>query len=198
MSRKLATGVTTALAMMACCQTAWAHPGHFGHEFGDGALHPLFGLDHLLAMVAVGLLAARLGGAATWQVPAAFLGTMLAGGILGALGFPVPAAEYAIGLSVLVLGLLVALGRTVSPKWAMLLVALFALFHGHAHAAEMAAEGSFGGYAAGFLLSTAMLHATGIVLALGLSRLVDPRAVRLCGAAISAASLLILVPMISG
>ncbi|MGD9644085.1 MAG: HupE/UreJ family protein [Pirellulales bacterium] len=198
MSRKLATGVAAAVALLVYAQPASAHPGHFGHEFGDGALHPLFGLDHLLAMVAVGLLAARLGGAAIWQVPAAFLATMLAGGILGALGVPVPAAEYAIGISVLVLGLLVALGRTVSPKWAVLLVAAFALFHGHAHAAEMAAEGTFGAYASGFLLSTAMLHATGIVLALGLSRLVDPRAVRLCGAAISAASLMILVPMLTG
>ncbi|MBX9787744.1 MAG: HupE/UreJ family protein [Pirellulales bacterium] len=198
MSRKLATGFHAALVLLVAAQTASAHPGHFGHEFGDGALHPLFGLDHLLAMVAVGLLAARLGGAAIWQVPATFLGTMFAGGILGALGMPVPAAEYVIALSVLVLGLLVALGRTVSPKRAMLLVGAFALFHGHAHAAEMAAQGSFGGYATGFLLSTAMLHATGIGLALGLSRLVDPRAVRLCGAAISAASLLILVPMISG
>lgn len=198
MSRKLATGFHTALVLLVAAQPASAHPGHFGHEFGDGALHPLFGLDHLLAMVAVGLLAARLGGAAIWQVPATFLGTMLAGGILGALGLPVPAAEYAIALSVLVLGLLVALGRTVSPQWAMLLVGAFALFHGHAHAAELAGEGSFGGYASGFLLSTAMLHATGIMLALSLTRLVDPRAVRLCGAAISAASLLILVPMISG
>ncbi len=198
MSRRLAPGAAMALALLACSQTAWGHPGHFGHEFGDGFRHPLFGLDHLLAMVAVGLLAARLGGAAIWQVPAAFLGTMLAGGVLGALGVPVPAAEYAIGLSVLVLGLLVALGRTVSPKWAMLLVGAFALFHGHAHAAEMAAEGSFGGYATGFLLSTAALHAAGILLALGLSRLVDPRAVRLCGAAISVASLMILVPMFGG
>jgi urease accessory protein len=168
-----------------------AHPGHLGHGFADGALHPLAGLDHLLAMVAVGLLAARLGGRAVWMLPGGFMTAMLAGGLLGSIGAPLPAVEFGIGASVLVLGLMVALRSLLPLVASLVLVAVFAVFHGHAHAAEMAAEGSFGLYAAGFLVSTALLHASGVVGALLVTRHWTATAVRLGGAAISVASLAI-------
>ncbi|MBX7071753.1 MAG: HupE/UreJ family protein [Pirellulales bacterium] len=193
MSRKLGLVALTTAVVVSWSQTVLAHPGHPGHSFSDGALHPLNGLDHLLAMVAVGLLAVRLGGRAIWALPVTFMGAMLAGGLLASVGMPLPGVEYGIGGSVLVFGLLVA-SRRVMPLFAScVLVGLFAMFHGHAHAAEMAAEGTFGMYAAGFLLSTATLHAAGIVGALALAKGWRSDAVRVCGAAISAASLMILL-----
>lgn len=169
---------------------AWAHPGHAGHEFVDGWMHPLAGLDHLLAMVAVGLLAVRLGGAALWAMPVAFLGAMLAGGVAAAAGMILPGVEYGIMASVLVLGLLVAATRIAPLAVGAALVALFAFFHGYAHAAEMVSGGSLGTYALGFLLATAMLHASGIVVGLLVCRLMSVGTLRIAGGAICAAGAL--------
>jgi urease accessory protein len=184
------------LFLMAMAQPALAHPGHAGHELADGWWHPLAGADHLLAMVAVGLLGVRLGGRGLWLMPAAFLGSMLAGGLLASAGVPFPGVEWGIMASVLVLGLLVAATSAV-PLWiGALLVGLFAACHGNAHAAEMVAGGSFGSYAAGFLLATATLHAAGIVVGMLLARQIDIRALRWSGAAIAAASLLIVLGLV--
>lgn len=188
----LALPVVGLLFLLAMAQPALAHPGHAGHEFVDGWWHPLLGADHLLAMVAVGLLAVRLGGPGLWLMPASFLASMLAGGLLASVGVPLPGIEWGIMASVLVLGLLVAATRAV-PLWiGALLVGLFAAFHGYAHAAEMVAGGSLGSYAAGFLLATATLHASGIAVGMLMARQINISAVRWSGAAIAAASLLIL------
>lgn len=196
MNRRALPVFLASLVLIALPGMAQAHPGHPGHEFNEGLLHPLTGLDHLLAMVAVGLLAVRIGGRGLWLMPAAFLGSMLAGGLAAALGMPLPGVEYGIMASVLVLGLLVAWTR-VAPLWVgAALVASFAFFHGHAHAAEMVAGGSLAPYAIGFLLSTALLHASGIAAGMALGKWISVRTVQWAGAAISAAGLLMLVDVL--
>jgi urease accessory protein len=144
---------------------AWAHPGHVA-----GFLHPFTGLDHLLAMVSVGLWAAQLGGRWRWAVPLAFVGSMALGGALGFAGLHLHFVEPMIAASVLVLGLAVSL--RVQLRWpALALVGTFALFHGVAHASEMPADASTAIYALGFVSATALLHAAGVALgSLPLSR----------------------------
>jgi len=184
-------GWLASLLVIGWAQTAHAHPGHGGHDFYDGFTHPLFGLDHLLAMVAVGLLAVRMGGRALWIMPAAFLGSMLLGGLAAAWGMPLPGVEHGIVLSVLVLGILIAATKVVPLTVGAVLVGLFAACHGHAHAAEMASGGSLNQYAAGFLIATALLHATGIGAGLLAAKLLDTQAVRFTGGAIAAAGALL-------
>ncbi len=151
--------------------TAFAHVG-LGHVAGftHGFLHPFSGLDHIIAMVAVGLYAAHLGGRNLWLVPSAFVGTMIVGGALGYLGVPLPLVERGIGVSVVIMSLAVAAGVNLPTGAAMALVSLFALFHGHAHGSEGTALASFLPYAAGFVMATASLHFVGIGLGLGLDR----------------------------
>jgi urease accessory protein len=144
---------------------ASAHPDigsatGFAHGFG----HPISGLDHMLAMAMVGLLAYELGGRAIWLVPATFVLVMAGGGALGMAGMTVPFVEVGIALSVVVLGAIVALGVRPSTAVAMGIVGLFAIFHGHAHGTEMPEDAGGMAYAAGFMLATAALHATGIAL----------------------------------
>ena len=119
---------------------AFAHVGQ-GHVAGfvQGISHPLSGLDHIIAMVAVGLYASHLGGRNLWLMPSAFIATMIFGGILGYSGFPLPLVEGGIGLSVVVMSLAVAAGVNLPTIAAMALVSLFAVFHGHAHGSEGAA-----------------------------------------------------------
>jgi urease accessory protein len=138
----------------------------FSHGFG----HPFSGLDHILAMVAVGLFAARLGGQSFWLVPAAFVAMMAVGGTLGISVFDVPFVELGIAASVIVLGLAVALQLNLPTIAAMALVGFFAVFHGHAHGSEMPSAASGLTYALGFMLATAMLHAVGIGIGLGTGR----------------------------
>ena len=114
-------------------------------------MHPLGGLDHVLAMVAVGLYAALLGGRALWLVPGTFVAVMALGGALGMAGYALPYTEIGIALSVIVLGLAVALRISLPTLAAMALAGLFAIFHGHAHGAEMPQDLSGYEYAAGFL-----------------------------------------------
>lgn len=143
--------------------TAFAHTGDHGATgFIGGLVHPFMGLDHLLAMIAVGLWAAQQGGRARWAVPAAFVGAMALGASLAATGWVVPHVESGIALSVLVLGLLVATRHAASLLAGMSLVAVFALFHGTAHGLEMPLTGSPMLYALGFLLSTLALHGVGV------------------------------------
>ncbi len=147
--------------------------------FSHGFVHPFGGVDHLLAMIAVGLFAAHLCGRALWLVPGAFVAMMAAGGALGAAGVGVPHVETGIALSVLVLGAAIAFGLSVPTAVAMVLVGFFAIFHGHAHGAEMPAAASGLAYGAGFVLATAALHATGVALGLGLGRMKGAPALRL-------------------
>lgn len=127
-----------------------------------GLLHPVLGFDHLLAMVAVGLLSVQIGGRAVWTVPAAFVLVMAAGGLLGMQGVALPEVEGGIALSVFALGLVIAIGAA-PPVWlAMVFVGFFALFHGHAHGAEIPRLADPAAYVGGFMLATAMLHLTGV------------------------------------
>ncbi len=143
---------------------AFAHPGHEGPGLAAGFLHPLGGVDHIIAMVAVGLLAARLGGRALWLVPASFVGTMTVAGL------GLPYVETGIALSVVVLGAVAAFGVAMPVAAAMGLVAFFAVFHGYAHGAEMPETASGLAYGAGFVAATALLHGVGIGLGLMIGR----------------------------
>jgi urease accessory protein len=150
---------------------ALAHSGGDAHDFMHGFAHPFGGLDHVLAMITVGLFAYQLGGRALWLVPASFVVAMTAGGALGLAGVPLPFVETGIAASVLVLGAIVAFGVQAPVAVAMALVAAFAVFHGHAHGAEMPSGGAIAPYAAGFVLATALLHAGGVTLGLLIGRL---------------------------
>jgi len=155
MTRSLTGGIAALIAIAP--MAAMAHTGTGGTiALTHGFLHPLGGLDHVLAMVAVGVFAAQLGGRALWAVPVAFLLAMVAGGALGYSGMALPMVEPGIALSVIVMGVAVAAGLRLPVAPAMALVAVFAVFHGHAHGAEGAGAGSFAGYAAGFVAATAL------------------------------------------
>ncbi|NBA95151.1 HupE/UreJ family protein [Pseudomonas sp. R5(2019)] len=140
---------------------ALAHPGHGDNGLVAGISHPIGGLDHLLAMVAVGLWAAQQQSAARWALPCTFVGTMLMGGLLGFSGLELPAMESGIAASVLALGLAVALAVRPPVSLAVLATALFALFHGVAHGLEIPEMTSPWAYAFGFVAATAALHAAG-------------------------------------
>ncbi|MFL6547566.1 MAG: HupE/UreJ family protein [Povalibacter sp.] len=141
---------------------AWAHPGNEGvHDAFAGMLHPFTGLDHILAMVAVGLWATRLGRRARYVLPVVFPAMMLAGGWLSSAGVALPGVEAIIAASVIVLGILIAAAVRVSLFGSALLVGTFAVFHGYAHVNE-AAHSDWMLYAAGFLASTCMLHVIGL------------------------------------
>lgn len=156
--------IPIALPLLLVAGSALAHSGHGEAGFASGFAHPMSGLDHMLAMLAVGLYAARAKGAQRWQLPAAFVLAMLGGAGLGALGIALPLVEGGIAASVLVFGLLIAFLAKLPARAAVPLVAAFALFHGFAHHAEMGA-GSLAAYAAGFAAGTALLHAAGYLLA---------------------------------
>jgi urease accessory protein len=151
----------TALALLLVPALAFAHPGHDESGLIAGISHPLSGIDHLLAMVAVGLWAAQQKGAARWALPCTFVGTMLIGGMLGFEGMQLPALESGIAASVFALGLAVALAVRPPLFVAVAATALFALFHGVAHGMELPEMSSPWGYAAGFVGTTAALHAAG-------------------------------------
>lgn len=159
---------------------ASAHPGvPHTHDFVHGFVHPLGGLDHVLAMIAVGLLAVQLGGRALWFVPAAFVTAMTAAGVLGMSGGSIPYIETGIALSVLLLGAVVALRIGMPVMTAVAMVAVFAVFHGYAHGIEMPInEIAAGGlYGAGFITATILLHGVGIAAGLMIAR--APQGVRI-------------------
>lgn len=132
--------------------------------FMSGLLHPVLGFDHLLAMMAVGLLSVQIGGRAVLTVPAAFVAFLIVGGALGLAGITLPAVEGVIALSVLVLGLVIAVQTRLPVIVVMAAVGLFAIFHGHAHGTEIPTLASPWGYVAGFALASAVLHLAGVGL----------------------------------
>lgn len=164
----------------------------FAHEekgaasgFAAGVHHPISGLDHVLAMLAVGLWGAQLGQPAMWVLPVAFPMVMAFGGMLGLLGVPIPGVEIGIALSAVVLGAMV-LTEARPPLWvAAIVVGLFAIFHGHAHGTELPDGASGLTYSIGFVIATGLLHATGI--AIGLVHRWKPGkvALRACGALVA-------------
>jgi urease accessory protein len=161
--------VRTVLAAAGLCVVALPALAHTGHDatsgLAAGFAHPFMGLDHILAMVAVGVLAARCGGRALLALPAAFLVAMVAGGAAGLSGIALPLIETGIAGSVLVLGLAILFSERLAAPVAAVLVAGFGLFHGHAHGTELVHGVGFAGYAAGFVAATALLHAIGIAIA---------------------------------
>src|SRR5499433_2092487 len=140
------------------------------HGFAHGFLHPLSGMDHALAMVAVGLFAAFLGGRALWLVPLSFVSVMALAGIAASAGIKLPFAEIGIGMSIVVLGLAVAFQLSVPTLVAMGLVGFFAIFHGYAHGIEMPQGVSGLFYGAGFICATTLLHAMGVGLGLAIGK----------------------------
>ena len=186
--------VAAALALAPAA--AWAHTGGGTAGFAHGFMHPISGLDHLLAMVAVGLFAAQLGGRALWAVPTTFVLVMALGGALGVASVQLPFVELGIALSVATLGLVVVAGRPWPVGLAMALVGMFAVFHGHAHGAEMPVDASGVAYGLGFLLATSLLHASGIGLGMALaflSRSPTGRLTQATGMAICVAGVMLLV-----
>jgi urease accessory protein len=143
------------------------HSGADGGIFA-GLLHPLLGIDHLLAMVSVGLLSARMGGRAIWTVPATFVSVMAVGGVVGIAGLQLPFVEYGIAFSVVALGIALALTRKLPIPLAMAFVGLFAVFHGHAHGTELPELSEtlldIFAYVFGFLVATASLHLVGALV----------------------------------
>jgi urease accessory protein len=135
-----------------------------------GFLHPLGGLDHILAMLGVGLLGYVLGGRALWLVPASFVVMMAAGGGLALAGVSIPFVELGIALSVVVIGGALAFGSSIPVAAAMVLAGGFAVFHGHAHGSEMPLAASGLTYGLGFIVATALLHGAGLGLGFGLNR----------------------------
>lgn len=162
-SQRIKSNIVLLFMMSLVSQTAFAH-GVQGGGFVNGMMHPVFGIDHLLAMVAVGALSMQMGGRAIWAVPAVFVGLMLLGGVGGMMGLPFFAVETGIALSVLVLGIAIALDKKISTNWSMLFVGFFALFHGYAHGAEMPSLAQPALYATGFIVATAFLHILGIAI----------------------------------
>ena len=187
--RRSAIALATFLSLAAFAQ---AHPGHGAGGFANGFAHPLHGLDHVLAMLAVGLWAAQLGGRSKWLVPASFVGVMALGGALGMAGVAVPFAEQGILASVLILGVLIAAAVRLPVAASLGIVGLFALCHGHAHGAEMPVNAVGAVYALGFTAATALLHGCGIGLGVMMQGTAKADWLRACGVAISAAGLLLL------
>lgn len=183
------------LALVLAAASASGAAAHtFGAEgagFAQGLAHPFGGIDHLLAMVAVGLWAAQRGGRALWAVPAAFVAMMALGGIAGALGVTLPLVEFAIAVSLVVLGLAVTLSIRLPVAASALLVGLFALFHGHAHGSELPETASALTYGIGFVAATAALHAIGVAIGTLLKRDAGKLLVRLGGAGIAATGLVL-------
>lgn len=157
-----------------------------------GALHPVTGLDHLLAMVAVGLWGAFLGRRLVVALPIVFPLLMVAGAVLGMHAVPLPPVEIGIASSVLVLGLCIA-GAWRAPAWlALAIVAVFALFHGYAHGRELPSAADPLGYSAGFVLATGLLHVGGIALAVLAEHVRRVPLTRIAGAAIAVAGIVFL------
>lgn len=172
-SPRVATRIGLALMAIAVPAQVLAHSGPGTHvDFIQGLAHPVSGLDHLLVMIGVGLFAATLGGRARWALPGTFVTVMALAAMAAMAGLIGGApAEHLIALSVIVIGAPIALAYRPSLRSAMALVGLCALVHGHAHGAELPAAANATSFLLGFVLSTALLHATGALAGIGLARL---------------------------
>ena len=178
--------VTLVVALVLAATPALAHTGvGVSGGFLSGFSHPIFGWDHVVAMVAVGLWGAFLGAPAIWLLPVIFPLVMAFGGALGVIGVPLPGVETGIAASAVVLGLMIALAVK-PPLWvAGVIVAIFAVFHGHAHGTELPEAANPFAYAVGFVLATGLLHLIGIAFGLLVRWPAGSLAVRAGGGAIS-------------
>ena len=185
--RPLRLGLCSLVTWMLASSVAAAHTGSFGGGFVGGFGHPLFGPDHVAAMVAVGLWGAFLGAPAIYVLPIVFPLVMAVGGVLGILGLPLPGAEVAIAASAVVLGMMVATAARPPLLVAALVVGVFAIFHGYAHGAELPPGADAVAYSVGFVVATGLLHLAGIALGLTVRWPAGRIGVRGAGAAIAAA-----------
>jgi urease accessory protein len=176
--RRLLTAVAIAIPT-----AAQAHPGHGTSEFSAGALHPVFGMDHLVAMIAVGLLSATLGGRARWILPLVFAASLALGAFAGAAGLIIPGIEHGIALSVLILGAILAFSARLQISAAAAIIAISGAFHGLAHGIEIPADANGFIFGLGFVLSSALLHAIGIAIGQQSIRTSRPNFIRYAGAA---------------
>ena len=188
--------ILASLFLFSAAAPAFAHlnPAEHG-SFPAGFSHPLFGADHILAMVGVGLLGFVIGGRARWLLPLSFIAMMAVGGALGVAGMGLPFVETGIALSVVVIGAAVAFGAKLPLALAAALAGGFAVFHGHAHGAEMPLAASGLAYGLGFMAATALLHAVGLGAGVALQQLLESasgRASRLAGGVLSLSGLAIL------
>jgi urease accessory protein len=153
--------------------------------FAGGFLHPLTGLDHLLAMICVGIWGSQLGAPAIWLLPISFPLIMAGGGAFGAVGVPLPVGELLIALSVVVLGMLVALARKLPIAAALTIVGIFAIAHGHAHGVELPGAADALAFTVGFVIATGFLHLAGIVIGVLARWPVGAFAIRVCGGGVA-------------
>jgi urease accessory protein len=185
-----------AVATAGFSTAALAHVGDHSHmSFTEGLLHPFSGVDHVLAMVAVGLWASQLGGRALWLLPLTFPAVMAVGAALGMSGVALPWVEIGIAGSVMVLGALVALALRPSLAISVPLIGAFALLHGYSHGVELPAGISALSYGAGFIVATLVLHAVGIATGLIAGRLPVRFAARTAGGAIAVLGVVLLVTL---
>lgn len=163
MRHERAVAVVAGLVLVGAAPSALAHTfGAVGAGFAAGFGHPFLGLDHLAAMIAVGVWAAQAGWRPVWSVPLVFMAVLAIGAVLAFAGIALPAVEAGIAASLLVLGLLIATAERLPLGAGAVIAALFAVFHGHAHGSEIPQALAPWLYAAGFVLATGVLHAAGI------------------------------------
>jgi urease accessory protein len=162
--------------------------------FFSGFAHPLTGPDHFLAMFAVGLWGAQMGGRAIWSLPITFPLIMVVGGIAGILGAPLPGIEIGIALSILALGLAIAFAWRPGEWLALCLISVFAICHGHAHGTELPRSLDPADFAIGFVMATGLIHLSGIGVGLGLQKPAGGRLARGLGALIGVGGVYFLIP----
>ena len=193
-ARNLSLAALVAAATAGFSSAAFAHVGDHSHmSFMEGLLHPFSGLDHMLAMVAVGLWASQIGGRALWLLPLTFPAVMAVGAALGFGGVPLPWVEIGIAASVMVLGAAVAFALRPSLAVSVPLIGLFALLHGYSHGVELPADASALTYGAGFIAATLVLHMIGIGIGVAAGRMPVRFAARTAGGAIAVLGVALLV-----
>jgi urease accessory protein len=196
MMRRIASTASLAVLATLVSTAALAHPGDHSHlGIAAGFAHPFTGLDHLLAMTAVGLWASQLGDRAVWLLPLTFPAVMAAGAVLGFGGVALPGVEIGIAASVLVLGGAVALSYRPTLAMSLPVIGLFALLHGYAHGVELPAATSALGYCAGFVAATLILHLAGLTAGFAAGRMPVRFAARTAGGAIAAVGAILLVTL---
>ena len=186
------TKILLLFALLLSSTNLFAHP-LIGSQsgFSNGFFHPLSGLDHILAMLAVGIWAAQMGGKAKWIIPITFVGIMSVGGMLGMNNISLPFAEIGILVSVIVLGVLILAGVRLPMLVSTVLVGVFALCHGHTHGTELPAAASGVMYAAGFALTTIVLHLSGIGFGTAVNKIANEKIVKFSGALIALMGLIL-------
>ncbi len=195
-------GIRSAAALLALAAAlpAQAHVGQ-GDVAGGlvaGFLHPILGFDHVVAMVAVGIWGAQLGRPAIWVLPVTFPLVMAGGGVLGVMGVTIPGVEIGVAASAIVLGAMIAFAVRPPLVVSGLIVAVFAIFHGYAHGAELPASTNAVSYAFGFVVATGLLHAIGILIGAAKRWEWGPASLRVAGALIAFVGVWFLLPHLSG